>query len=63
MKQIKYKDTENNVICGGIRLDNGDIICACCGSLIPVDEQNRVYDFELLEEYDNWVDFSYAIVE
>lgn len=63
MKQIKYKDIENDVICGGIRLDDGDIICACCGSLIPVDEQDAEYGFELLEEYDNWVDFSNEIID
>ena len=63
MKQIKFRDIENDVVCGGIRLDDGDVICACCGGLIPADEQNAEYNFELIEEYDNWVDFSHEIID
>ena len=62
MKQIKYRDIKNNVVCGGIRLDNGDVICACCGSLIPVNKQNVEHDFELIKEYNDWVDFTTDII-
>lgn len=29
MKQVKFKDIPNDVIHGGILMDNGDIICGC----------------------------------
>ena len=58
MKQIRFRDTENDVVNGGIRLDDGDVICACCGGLIPKDEQTIEYGFELLEEYDEWIDLT-----
>ncbi len=60
MKQIKWFDKENELVHGGILLDNGDIICACCGGLIPVDEQ--LGEVEILDIYDFWVDFSDEII-
>ncbi len=60
MKQIKWFDKENELVHGGILLDNGDIICACCGGLIPVDEQ--LGEVEILDIYDSWVDFSDEII-
>lgn len=62
MKQVKFSDTDNGVIHGGIQLDNGDIICGCCGSLIPKDEQNEECGFELLEEYEMWVSLDDSII-
>lgn len=59
-KQIKFYDIENEVIHGGILLDDGDIICACCGGLIPVDEQ--IGTIEIFDIYDTWIDFSSIIV-
>lgn len=58
MKQIKFRDTENDIVYGGIRLDNGDVICACRGCLIPKNEQTIEQGFELLEEYDEWLDLT-----
>ena len=37
-KQIKFYDSENEVEHGGIILDDGNILCACCGSIIEKDE-------------------------
>lgn len=37
-KQIKFYDPENEVEHGGIILDDGNILCACCGSIIEKDE-------------------------
>ena len=62
MKQVKFKDTDNNMTHGGILLDNGDIICGCCGGLIPADEQDTDHGFELIEIYDYWVDIDEAII-
>lgn len=62
MKQIKWHDIDNDLKVGGILLDNGDVICACCGSLIPKEEQTKEDGFELLEVYDNWIDFTENII-
>ena len=59
-QQIKFLDKENDVIHGGILLDNGDIICACCGCVIPNDERNTVY---ILDHYKVWIDFSEFICD
>ena len=61
MMQIKFLDKENNVIHGGILLDNGDIICACCGGLIPTDEQ--LDTIRIIDYYEGWIDFSKAIID
>ena len=63
MKQIKFRDIDNDLIHGGIVLDDGDVICACCGGLIPKDEQTKEMGFELLETYPDWIDFSDAIID
>ena len=60
IKQIRFLDKENNVIHGGIRLDNGDVICGCCGGLIESDEFDD--DNELLDEYDTWVSLDEEII-
>ena len=62
MKQVKWRDALNEMVHGGIRLDNGDIICVCCGGLIPKDTQTKEYGFELLEEYENWVNLDEFII-
>jgi hypothetical protein len=61
--QVKFKDTENNVTHIGIRYDNGDIICGCCGGVIPFDEQVIEYGFELIKEYKDWINFSNILLK
>ena len=63
MTQIKFKDIENNSIHGGIMLDNGDVICACCGGLIPKDEFENTACYKLLTKYNVWIDFSEFIID
>ena len=63
MKQIKYGDLDNGTTHGAIMLDNGDVICACCGCLIPAKRFNNKEDYELIETYEDWVDFSESIIE
>ena len=53
--QVMFDDTENEVIHGGIMLPNGDIICGCCGGLIPKDEQDEEHGFRLIKVYDDWI--------
>lgn len=60
-KQVKIKELESNVEVGGIMLDNGDVICGCCGSIFPIDEKGETW--ELIEDYgDCWVDLSAEII-
>lgn len=60
-KQVKIKELEGGVEVGGIMLDNGDVICGCCGSIFPIDEKGQTW--ELVEDYgDCWVDISAEII-
>ena len=65
MKQVKFLDTDNNEIHGGLLLDNGDIICACCGGIIPADEigPGEKSHAIILKIYENWIDFSEFIID
>lgn len=56
--QIRFFDIENNAVHGGIMLDNGDVICGCCGGLFKSSEQNKTW--KLLEKY-NWLNLDEAI--
>lgn len=59
MKQIQFKDLmDDDKMLGGILLDDGSIICGCCGSLIEKDNP----DFEIVEEFKTWADISEAIM-
>lgn len=68
MRQVKFKDIENDVIHGGILTDDGDIICGCCGGLIPEDEigepdESGEKQAQILEVYDTWVDLDKVIID
>ena len=60
MKQVKFYDKENDDELCGILTDDADIICGCCGSLIPSSEIGDDEDctYSILKIYDEWVDFS-----
>lgn len=60
MKQIKFYDKVNEEIHGGILLDDGDVICGCCGGLIESDDFKS--DCEVLEEFDTWVSLDEEII-
>ena len=60
IKQVKFKELETNDIHGGILLDNGDLICGCCGGIFEADEKGETW--ELLKEYDNWVSLDDEII-
>lgn len=55
MKQVKFKDNEDNIF-GGILTDDGCVICGECGGLLEPE------DFEIIEIYDFWVDLSDIII-
>lgn len=59
MRQVQFRDLENNDILGGIMLDNGDVICGCCGGVFSADEEGKT--FEILKFY-SWLDISDSIM-
>lgn len=59
-KQVKFLDIENNCIHGGIMLDNGDVICGCCGGIQPADELNETW--KIIKDYGYWVDLDHEII-
>lgn len=65
MKQVKFLDTDNNVIHGGLLTDNGDIICGCCGGLIPADEigEGEKCQARIIKIYNDWMDLDFAILD
>lgn len=56
MKQIKFRDNESGDIIGGILLDDGNVLCGECGSVLERD------DVKILKEYPYWVALSETII-
>ena len=65
MKQCKVLDMgnefyhENSLYHGGILLEDGSVICGCCGGLFPADEQDETWHLEKI--YDDWINISEEI--
>jgi len=59
MKQIKFCDLDDNSTHGGIMLDNGDVICGCCGGIFERDEEGETWEF--VKELE-WVNLDEAIL-
>ena len=55
MKQIKFHEVGEDIEIGGILLDDGNIVCGCCGSLFEPE------DVEIIREYEDWIDLSEEI--
>jgi transcription elongation factor Elf1 len=57
IKQVRfrYRFGEGEVL-GGIQLENGNVICGCCGGVFEPDE------VEIIEVFDHWVDISDEII-
>ncbi len=60
-KQIKFKDIGDEAIYGGILFEDGCVLCACCGGIYEAGERGETW--EIIEEYENWIDFTDAIIE
>ena len=58
-KQIKFLDIENAVEHGGILLDDGNVICGCCGGIFEADEEGITW--KLVHAYDTWIDLTSEI--
>lgn len=52
IKQVLFKGDHSDGVQAGIQLENGFVICACCGGVFEPDE------IEILHVFDYWVDFS-----
>lgn len=62
MKQVMFYDKTNGERHGGILTDSGDIICGCCGGVIPADEiGGRNDDCVILKVFDFWVNLDEEI--
>ena len=59
IQQIAFKDLANNVFHGGIMLENGDIVCGCCGKTLKANEKDIMW--ELIDTYDSWEDLDETI--
>lgn len=57
--QVKFYDKDNDTINYGILINDNTIICACCGGVFDVNEDDVV----ILKKYNYWVDFSNEIGE
>ena len=55
MKQVKFREIGEDIEIGGILLDDGKIICGCCGGLFEPE------DVEIIREYEDWIDLSEEI--
>ena len=55
MKQIKFYEVGEDIEIGGILLDDGNIVCGCCGSLFEPE------DVEIIKEYESWIVLSEEI--
>jgi len=59
MKQIKFRDEDD--VFGGILTDEGNIICGCCGGVIPSDEIDG-RSIEIVKIYKDWINISQEII-
>lgn len=60
-KQIRFLDLVDGRVYGGIMLEDGSIVCGCCGTIIsPTLVGGSVY--RVLEVYSEWVDLSKEII-
>lgn len=55
MKQIIFKHLDTNIINAGFLTEDGTVICACCGGIIPA--KNII----ILETLNGWTDLQAAI--
>lgn len=54
VKQVLFRDEENN-LCAGIRLEDGRILCGCCGGILEPEE------ITIVKVFKDWVNISNAI--
>lgn len=52
--QVLFRDEENN-LCAGIRLEDGRILCGCCGGILEPEEVT------IVKVFSGWVNISDAV--
>ena len=52
LKQVMFVDLENDQKHLGILLENGDVLCCCCGGI--QEAEDRGVTWELVSEYQEW---------
>lgn len=60
-KQVKFFDSENQAIHGGILINDETLICGCCGGVFNKDEWDDL-GITIMEEYANWMNLDEEIV-
>ena len=53
-KQVKFVDEKLNIL-GGIELDDGRVLCGCCGSIFEPE------DIHIITRYDTWINLTEEI--
>lgn len=60
IQQIEFEDVDGTLN-GGIMLDNGDIVCMCCGGLFLADEQEEM-GIKIIHIFPTWLNLSQEII-
>ena len=59
-RQIMFYDMKEKSKHGGIQLDNGDVICGCCGGMFKAEEENT--SWKMLKSFEQfWVNLDEEI--
>lgn len=68
---VKLYNIENEVYTHGIMMDDGNVICMCCGCTIEAEDiavsvsteeaKEKGFAYRLIESFDDWVDLSRQI--
>lgn len=63
VQQIVFRDNANATVNGGLLLDDGSIICGCCGGVFTADDiADGSWDITILKFVSGWYDISDIIL-
>ena len=62
VKQVKFYDSINDVLLGGLLFEDGSILCGECGAII---EPSDIEDLgiSIVKIYEHWYSFSDVIID
>ena len=60
-KQIRFLDLTDGGVYGGFMLEDGSIVCGCCGTIISPALINNG-EYKVLEVYSEWINLSDEII-
>ena len=65
VKQVKTYDIEHDRICSGLLLQDGSVICGCCGGVVPKNQidSSENCTHKILKVYETWVDLDDEILD